>query len=92
MRRFWLGLLFLPGLLGGERQCGGAIGELLPGFGADLRRAASVFNDVTYGEQPGTEADYRMVADLDDALRRHTAPSAAGASDPVVTDSWAPLR
>jgi len=67
-------------------------GELLPGFGADLRRAASVFNDVTYGEQPGTEADYRMVADLDDALRRHTAPSAAGASDPVVTDSWAPLR
>ena len=53
-------------------------GELLPGFSADLRRAATVFNDVTYGEQPGTEADYRMVADLDDALRRHSAPSATG--------------
>ena len=67
-------------------------GELLPGFSADLRRAATVFNDVTYGEQPGTEADYRMVADLDDALRRHSAPSAAGTADPMVTDTWVPLR
>lgn len=67
-------------------------GELLPGFNADLRRAATVFNDVTYGEKPGTEADYRMVADLDDALRRHSAPSAAGTTDPVATDTWVPLR
>ena len=67
-------------------------GELLPVFSADLRRAAAVFNDVTYGEQPGTEADYRMVADLDDALRRHSAPSADATADPVVTDTWVPLR
>jgi hypothetical protein len=67
-------------------------GELLPSFSADLRRAATVFNDVTYGEQPGTEADYRVVADLDDALRRHSAPSAASTADSAVTDTWAPLR
>lgn len=67
-------------------------GELLPGFASDLRRAATVFNDVTYGERPGTEAEYRMVADLDDALRRHAAPSGADTVDAAVTDSWAPLR
>ena len=67
-------------------------GELLPGFSADLSRAATVFNDVTYGEQPGTEAGYRMVADLDDALRRHSAPSATGPADPMVADTWVPLR
>lgn len=67
-------------------------GELLPGFAPDLRRAATVFNDVTYGERPGTEAEYRMVADLDDALGRHAAPSSAEAADAAVIDSWVPLR
>ena len=67
-------------------------GGLLPGFSADLRRAAAVFNDVTYGEQPGTQAGYRMLAELDDALRRHSTPSATGTADPAVTDTWAPLR
>ncbi len=67
-------------------------GELLPGFAAELRRAATAFNDVTYGEQPGTEDGYRMIADLDDALRRHTAPAGAEAALPAVTDTWAPLR
>lgn len=67
-------------------------GELLPGSASDLRRAATVFNDVTYGERPGTEAEYRMVADLDDALRRHAAPSGAETADATVTDSWVPLR
>lgn len=67
-------------------------GELLPAFGRDLRRAATVFNDVTYGEQPGTEPDYRMVADLDEALRRHATPAASDTDTTVVPDSWAPLR
>lgn len=68
-------------------------GELLPAFAAQLRSAALVFNDVTYGEQPGTEPDYRMIADLDDALRRHTASTGGqAATAPDAPDTWAPLR
>lgn len=67
-------------------------GELLPAHAGELRRAAAVFNDVTYGEQPGTESDYRMVAELDEALRRHAAPVPADAAMPSVPDTWAPLR
>jgi Domain of unknown function (DUF4129) len=43
-------------------------GLAIPGLAGELRRAAVTFNDVTYGEQPGTEAGYRLVADLDDHL------------------------
>ena len=39
----------------------------LPGLSAGLFSAASTFNDVTYGEQPGTEAAYREIAALDEA-------------------------
>ncbi|MCV7216298.1 DUF4129 domain-containing protein [Mycobacterium crocinum] len=67
-------------------------GELLPAFGGEMRRAATVFNDVTYGEQPGSESDYRMVADLDEALRRHATPTGHDADGTVVPDTWAPLR
>ncbi|BBY64393.1 DUF4129 domain-containing protein [Mycolicibacterium helvum] len=67
-------------------------GELLPAFSGELRRAATVFNDVTYGERPGTEPNYRMVADLDEALRRHAAPSGADVTATAITDTWAPLR
>ena len=67
-------------------------GELLPAFEGELREAATVFNDVTYGEQPGTEPNYRFVADLDEALRRHSAPSGADTTAPVVHDTWTPLR
>ncbi|WP_099245297.1 DUF4129 domain-containing protein [Mycobacterium sp. shizuoka-1] len=67
-------------------------GELLPAFDGELRRAASVFNDVTYGEQPGTEPHYRMVAELDEALRRHAVPNGVDAAVPAVNDTWAPLR
>jgi len=67
-------------------------GELMPAFEGELRHAATVFNDVTYGEQPGTEPNYRFVAELDDALRRHANPSATDANAPAVTDTWTPLR
>jgi hypothetical protein len=67
-------------------------GELLPAFDGELRRAATVFNDVTYGEQPGTEPNYRLVAELDDALRRHATPTGVDAGAPSVADSWVPLR
>ncbi|WP_431234058.1 DUF4129 domain-containing protein [Mycolicibacterium psychrotolerans] len=67
-------------------------GELLPPYRGDLRRAATVFNDVTYGEQPGTEPDYQMVAALDEALRRHACPAGSDGDTPAVADTWAPLR
>jgi hypothetical protein len=67
-------------------------GELLPAFEGELRRAATVFNDVTYGEQPGTEPNYRMIADLDEALHRHAAPRPADALTAAVPNTWAPLR
>lgn len=54
-----------------------AAGAVLPGLADEFSRAARVFNDVTYGEQPGTLPDYRLVSDLDDHLRSR--PVGAGA-------------
>ncbi|WP_441959640.1 DUF4129 domain-containing protein [Mycolicibacterium houstonense] len=39
----------------------------LPALSTELSSAATIFNDVTYGEQPGTEAAYRAIAALDEA-------------------------
>ena len=47
-------------------------GRAMPDLAAELTRAAEAFNDVTYGERPGTESAYRMIADLDDHLRSRT--------------------
>lgn len=64
----------------------------LPGLTGELRRAATTFNDVTYGEQPGTEAGYRVVADLDDELRarRRIDDDDAAAAGPGA--EWAEVR
>jgi hypothetical protein len=67
-------------------------GQLLPGLAGELSSAATAFNDVTYGGRPGTEASYRMIADLDDHLRFHT-PAAVGASSaPPAANGWAEVR
>jgi type IV secretory pathway TrbL component len=67
-------------------------GAVIPGLSGELRRAADAFNDVTYGEQPGTEAQYRVVAELDDHLRtRGRAASDAVTSDGAHGD-WAEVR
>ncbi|MDH6196456.1 hypothetical protein M2272_003099 [Mycobacterium frederiksbergense] len=42
-------------------------GAALPGLAGELSTAANIFNDVTYGEQPGTESAYRAIAALDEA-------------------------
>lgn len=67
-------------------------GELLPDFATDLTLAATTFNDVTYGERPGTEAGYRMVADLDDRLRTHSPPVAGATGVPQLAETWSPIR
>ncbi len=67
-------------------------GEVLPGFSTDLAQAATVFNDVTYGEQSGEETGYRHIADLDERLRQHAAPAVHATAAPATTATWAPLR
>ena len=67
-------------------------GRVIPHLAAELARAAEAFNDVTYGERPGTESAYLMIADLDDHLRSRTSASDAGAAMPTVADGWAEVR
>jgi Domain of unknown function (DUF4129) len=67
-------------------------GRALPHLAVELSRAAEAFNDVTYGERPGTESAYRMIADLDDHLRSRTSTSDTGAAVPAVSDGWAEVR
>lgn len=67
-------------------------GRAIPNLGAELLRAADAFNDVTYGERPGTESAYRMIADLDDHLRRHTAVTSTSSTAPAAAEGWAELR
>jgi len=67
-------------------------GQRLPTLADELFRAATAFNDVTYGQRPGTEAAYRMIADLDDHLRSHSAAGAAATAAPLTSDGWAEVR
>ncbi|WP_369798490.1 DUF4129 domain-containing protein [Mycobacterium sp. URHB0044] len=67
-------------------------GAALPDLTDELQRSAEAFNDVTYGERPGTEAGYRMVADLDDHLRFRSRAGSGTAVAPAATDDWADVR
>ena len=69
-------LTAVPGRTAGEfaRDAGTARPELA----SDIETAASLFNEVTYGEQPGSERDYRFVAALDDRLCSTAATPVAG--------------
>jgi hypothetical protein len=58
----------------------------------ELLRAADAFNDVTYGERPGTESAYRMVGDLDDRLRTHAPVTTSDSAPTAEIDTWAQLR
>lgn len=67
-------------------------GTALPHLAGELSEAATAFNDVTYGEQPGTPAAYQMIADLDDHLRSRWQGAPAEAGRPAVPESWAQVR
>jgi Domain of unknown function (DUF4129) len=67
-------------------------GSAIPGLAAELRRAAEAFNDVTYGELPGTEPSYRMVADLDDHLLARTIQESGPDAAPLHADGWVEVR
>lgn len=67
-------------------------GQAIPDLTAELLSAANTFNDVTYGERPGTETGYRMVADLDDHLRARQ-PTPAAPTPPAGTpDAWVGIQ
>jgi len=67
-------------------------GVRIPHLTAELSQAATAFNDVTYGERPGTPAAYRMIVELDDHLRFRSAAGRPGLNHPVTVDAWAPVR
>jgi len=68
------------------------VGRALPNLATELLCAADAFNDVTYGERPGTESAYRMIADLDDHLRFHTQAATTPAAATAPPDGWAEVR
>jgi Domain of unknown function (DUF4129) len=67
-------------------------GRALSNLSGELDTAATAFNDVTYGERPGTEAAYRMIADLDDHLRSGSRTGTTPAAATAPTDGWAEIR
>jgi hypothetical protein len=67
-------------------------GVAIPALASQFNGAAEAFNDVTYGERPGTEPGYRTVAELDDRLRHENRGAAARAASPEAVDEWAALR
>lgn len=67
-------------------------GRMLPSLAGELASAAEVFNDVTYGEQPGREPQYRLVAALDDKLGSHVSRPPDETSAPPVHQTWAEVQ
>jgi hypothetical protein len=58
-----------------------ATGRELPRFAAELAAAARLFDDVTYGEAPGTAEGYQSMAQLDEGLRT-TRPAVSTVASP----------
>lgn len=67
-------------------------GTALPHLSSELSESATAFNDVTYGDRPGTPEAYRMIADLDDHLRYRSAATPSTAGPPAARESWAQIR
>ena len=67
-------------------------GARLPHLAPELSEAATAFNDVTYGERPGTPTAYQLIVDLDDHLRFRPAANRPGPDQPATVDPWARAR
>jgi hypothetical protein len=63
-------------------------GAAIPDLTGELTQAANAFNDVTYGERPGTESAYRMIAELDSHLRSRGAAAGRSAVASATPDTW----
>jgi hypothetical protein len=79
----------LPGRTANELAA--AAGLELPSLSREFLSCAEIFNDVSYGEQPGTEPGYRLVAGLDEHIRdvRVLAESPAA---PASHENWATIK
>ncbi|ORA63976.1 DUF4129 domain-containing protein [Mycobacteroides franklinii] len=62
----------------------------LPSLTTEFRSSAEIFNDVSYGDRPGTEQSYRKIADLDDHIR--DAPVLVSSIEPGTTTGWEAVR
>jgi Domain of unknown function (DUF4129) len=58
----------VPGRTATELARDGATAR--PDLQSEFRHAADTFNDVSYGQRQGTEAEYRQIAELDGTLLR----------------------
>jgi hypothetical protein len=67
-------------------------GSSMPDLAGDFNAAATIFNDVTYGEQPGSETGYRHIAQLDGRLQHHSASQHRSANAPLHVDDWTAVR
>jgi hypothetical protein len=67
-------------------------GKALPALSAELTQAANSFNDVTYGDRPGTESAYRMIAELDDHVRSRTQGSDDATAVGATPAGWVEVR
>lgn len=67
-------------------------GSQLPHLGNELTSAATAFNDVTYGDLPGTEDAYTLIAALDDHVRSRRPVAADATAAPTASDGWAEIR
>ena len=65
---------------------------LLPELTGELADAAASFNDVTYGERPGTESAYRSIAELDEQIRSRRFSASGDGTSQGGTESWAHLQ
>lgn len=62
----------------------------LPSLAPEFRSSAEIFNDVSYGERPGTEQSYRKIADLDDHIR--DAAVLLTSTEPGAMTGWEAVR
>lgn len=67
-------------------------GLAMPQLAGEFREAATSFNDVTYGDRPGTEPAYRAVAALDDHISAAGAPTGHPADSPRAETGWTQVR
>ena len=67
-------------------------GATIPDLAGELSQVAIAFNDVTYGDRPGTGSAYRMIADLDGHLRSRGPAKSAASVPSSPPDNWTTVR